>query len=149
MFVGSGCGVSGLSFFQDDRISINTPSDQAEVSAPLTVQWTVKDFSVGPGMGSFGILVDRTPPKPGKTLASMFGGGDACRSEAECGAAPFLAERNVYATSDTTLILDRLPKRTGDDRNRHDLTIVLLDAQGRRVGEGAWTVQVDVRTDKR
>ena len=149
MFAGSGCGTSGLSFLQDDRVHIVTPSDRSDVSLPLAITWTVADFGVGPGAGSFGIVVDRTPPAPGETLASMFSGTDACRSEAECGDASFLAQRNVYTTQLTTLTFDRLPRgSSGDARNRHEITIVLLDRDGRRVGEGAWAVQVDVRTNR-
>lgn len=144
------CGISGLSFVQDERVDIVRPKDRAEVQVPITIAWTVKDFAVGPGAGSFGVFVDRAPTRSGKTLAWLFRGEDTCKGddgEKLCATPDFLSQRNVFQTTDTEFTLQLVPKLTGDDRRRqfHEATIILLDEQGRRVGEGAWSIQFEVK----
>ena len=144
------CGVSGLSFKQDKRVDIVRPRDRAEVRLPITVAWTVKDFSVGPGEGSFAVLIDREPPRPGKTLPWLFRGNDSCKGvegKALCATTEFLEQRNVFQTTETSFTVRQVNKLTGNEKRRqfHEVIVVLLDAQGRRVGEGAWSVQVDVK----
>ncbi len=149
LVVAPGCGVRGLSFVQDDRVDIVAPDDLAEVRLPLTVDWDVEGFEVGEGSGSFGVLVDRAPPPPGRTLEWLFRDDDLCRGPggAElCGDPQFLVDRGVHRTDASELVLGRVARRTGDDRRRelHEVTVVLLDAEGRRVGEGAWSVEFEI-----
>lgn len=146
------CGVNGLSFVQDERVDIVRPGDRDEVQVPVTIEWTVKDFAVGPGAGSFGVFVDRAPQRSGKTLSWLFRGDDSCKGadgEKLCATPEFLAQRNVFQTSDTEFTIEIVPKLTGNERRRefHEATIVLLDEQGRRIGEGAWSVQFEVKDD--
>lgn len=133
-----------LSFVQDARIDIVAPTDRQQVRLPVRVDWTARDFD-----GTFGVLVDREPPRPGKTLASIFNSADICKGvdgAAECAKASFLEERGVFETDDTSIRITRLPEKTdGDRREFHDVTIVLLDANGRRIGESGWTVQFELK----
>jgi hypothetical protein len=144
----SACGVHGLSFKADTRVDIIRPGDRDEVRLPLTVDWTAKGFAVGQGRGSFGLLLDREPPRPGKTLAWLFRGDRSCKGEsgeALCQTRDFLARHQVFRTTKTSFTIDLVPRLSGNDRRRqfHEFTLVLLDADGRRVGEGAWSVQFE------
>jgi hypothetical protein len=143
------CGVRGLSFKADDRVDIIRPRDRDEVRLPLTVEWTVHDFAVGAGKGSFGVLLDQAPPRPGKTLAWLFRGDRSCKGasgKALCQTPEFLERRKAYQTTDTSFTIDLVPRLSGNDRRRqfHEFTVVLLDRAGARIGEGAWSVQFQV-----
>ena len=146
-----GCAVRGLAFVEDTRIDIVRPKDRSEVRLPVTLRWTVEDFAVGAGRGSFAVLVDRAPPRPGKTLAWLFRGDVGCKgaAAARCGAPEFLADRSIFTTTDTSLTLNRVPRLAGNESQRqlHEATLVLLDGAGRRVGESAWSVQFEVEDD--
>src|SRR3954449_7464875 len=61
----SGCVPQGLAFRVDDRLDITSPKDRAEVTLPLTVSWTVRDFTVDKSgatgtkdTGYFAVFVD-------------------------------------------------------------------------------------------
>jgi hypothetical protein len=141
----AGCGVHGLSFVQDKRVDITAPKERSKVALPVTVAWTAK----GDAHHSFAVLVDQAPPRTGKTLPWLYRGMDSCRGETGrqlCATPAFLAGRNVFRTSQTHFTVDHVNRFTGNDRRRqfHEVTVVLLDAQGRRVGEGAWSVQFEV-----
>jgi hypothetical protein len=149
LLASSACGVHGLSFVQDKRVEVVRPKDRSKVRIPLTVRWTVKDFPVGQGAGSFGVFVDRAPQPSGRTLAWPFRGDSGCKGSAAaaCGTPDFLAQRNVFRTADTNFTVDQVTRLTGSQAGRplHEVTIVLLDAAGKRVGEGAWSVQFEVK----
>lgn len=138
------CGVHGLSFVQDKRVHITAPRERSKLSLPVTVTWTAKSFS-----GAFGVLVDQAPPRTGETLPWLFRGRDTCRGDAGeklCATPAFLAGQNVFHTTKRHFTVERVNRFTGNDRRRqfHELTIVLLDREGRRIGEGAWSVQFEV-----
>ena len=143
-FMTTACGVHGLSFVQDKRVDITAPRERSKVTLPVSIAWTVKNFH-----GSFGVLVDQAPPRSGETLPWLFRGLDTCRGDtgkALCQTRAFLAGRNVFETARPRFTVDHVDRFTGNDRRRqfHEVTVVLLDAQGRRVGEGAWSVQFEV-----
>jgi hypothetical protein len=147
------CGVSGLSFVQDERVDIPAPKDRSEVRVPVTVRWDVKNFAVGTGKGSFGVFIDRAPQRPGKTQAWIFRGNDSCRGtsfKTLCGTDDFLAQRYVFHTTANHFTVDQVPRLIGSQAGRqlHEVTIVLLDAKGERIGEGAWSVQFEVKETK-
>ena len=143
----SGCGIRGLNFVQDDRVRIVAPRDNAEVRVPFTVEWTVEDFDVtGPDAGSFGVFVDRAPPGPGKTLASLASGDAVCRATKGCPDEAYLASHRAYTTTETSFRIEQLPELTRDRaRESHEVTVVLLDGTGRRIGESAFRVEFHVR----
>lgn len=144
--VASGCGVSNLAFTQDDRLSFVTPDDRAEVTLPLTVKWRVEDFDV-PGDGSFAVFVDRAPQPPGKPMEWHARGDDSCRPTAGCPDETWFAQRHIFPTTETELTIDQLPSRSDDRRELHEITVVLLDRQGRRVGETGWTLEFQVERE--
>ena len=145
------CGFRGLSFVQDERVDITHPGDRDEVALPLRVTWTVEDFTVGPGKGSFGVLVDRTPPQPGKTLGWIFRGDAACKGTSAplCAKRDFLAQRNVFRTTARSFTITQVARLAGSQSGRqfHEVTVVLLDEAGKRVGEGAWSAQFEVKDE--
>ena len=143
--VASACSLSGLSFRQDDRLTFVAPEDRAEVTLPLTVRWSVDDFEVGPGAGSFAVFVDRAPQPPGKPLEHLARDDESCELSPTCPDDQWYADRYVFPTTQTQLRLERLPARSDDRREFHEVTVVLLDDRGRRVGETAWTLEFQVK----
>jgi hypothetical protein len=133
----SGCGVSGLSFVQDDRIDVIAPEDRADVTLPVTVRWTVEDFD-----GTFGVFVDRAPVPAGKTLEWLARDDDVCKATPQCPSTEWFADRNVYTTAETEITLDDIPELDRDEsRELHEVAIILLDDDGRRIGESAFDVE--------
>lgn len=139
------CAVTGLSFVQDDRVRIVEPEPNAKLSLPFEVRWDVEGYD-----GSFAVFIDRSPVKPNQTLEALVPERDTvCRTDPDCPDAEWLADRNVYVTTDTSLMLEHLPDRRENDStgDRHELTIVLLDEDGRRSGESAFTREFLVERD--
>jgi hypothetical protein len=147
----SGCGIRGLNFVKDERVRIQAPRPNAEVRVPFDVRWTVEDFDVaGPDGGSFGVFVDREPPRPGRTLASLAEDDVVCKATAGCPDANYLASHRAYTTTGTSFRVEQLPELTRDrQREAHEVTVVLLDGEGRRIGESAFRVEFHVRRDVR
>ena len=146
------CGVGGLSFTQDTRVDIVHPDDRKTISLPLTVEWTVKDFAIGEGSGSFGVFVDRAPQPSGRTLSWLVRGDRSCKGTGAplCAKPEFLAQHSVYQTTEKSFTVEQVDRLAGCGSNRqHELTVVLLDAEGKRVGEGAWSVLFKVKGEKK
>ena len=142
LFVLPSCGVSELNFKEDERVTITAPGDRAEVQLPLTVTWTVRDFD-----GTFGVYVDRAPQPPGKPQSWFAREDDQCASTPECPDEAYLAQRNVFATTDTSFLIERLPRPSSNAPKRrefHEVTIVLLDSEGERIGESAFVREFEV-----
>ena len=125
----SGCGP--LLFRQDHRLTIQSPSDRSTVRAPLTIHWTARNFTP-PTDGRFAVFLDRDPQPPGDSLDYFP------KAQRTMG---------IFVVSSTSLRIDTfqrdfsLPKA---DQNRHDVTVILLDRNGRRVGESAAFAQFKV-----
>ena len=137
------CGVEGLNFVQDDRVRITAPRDRAEVRLPVTLRWSAKDFD-----GTYAVFVDRAPVPPGRTLAWLARDDDLCKETPGCPNTAWFNDRDVYATTSTELTIDDLPDLTdGERRDFHEASVILLDDEGRRVGEAAFTVEFQVAHD--
>ena len=148
-----GFGTRGLAFTNDDRVEITSPEDRQKLRLPVTIDWTIDDFEVtGPGRGSgdregyFAVFVDRSPMPPGKTLRHIAKDDRSCRVDDGCPDAEYLAARGVYTTTETELVLEMMSKTARDGRREfHDVTVVLLDPDGRRIGESAWHVRFELQ----
>jgi hypothetical protein len=119
-----GCGVHDLALREDDRVSITSPGDGDDVRLPLTVRWTAHDLDGGGAHGTtFGIVIDEALPRPGK-----------------------VPDEHVLRTTRTSIVLDQLgsSNRPGG-RGGHVITIIRLDGEGRRQGEGAWRIRIDLK----
>jgi hypothetical protein len=136
----------GLAFAQDRRLEITSPRGQVTVTLPLVVRWSMKDFRVtgpdgnaDPNAGYFAVFLDRSPIPPGKPLSWIARGDKRCRRIPGCPDDQYFVDRHVYPTSTTELALRLLPDQgTNSGRETHEVTIVLLDGGGRRIGENAW-----------
>lgn len=136
------CSVNGLAFKQDERVSFVEPGDRDEVEVPLEVRWRATDLPLGT---SYAVFVDRAPQPPGKTVAWLFRDDDACERDPSCPNEEFLAVRDIYLTREPRLTIERLrDQQEGTRREFHEITVVLLDAKGRRIGESAFSREVQV-----
>lgn len=148
----TGCVPQGIAFRTDTRLSIVSPRDRATVTLPVTLRWDVRDFTVAepggpvqPDTGYFAVFLDSTPMPPGKPLRYVARTDDSCREADGCPSEQYLNDRNVYTTTQTRLVLSRLPQTAADGkRERHRATIVLLDSQTRRIGESAFELTFDL-----
>ncbi len=138
------CGVGGLNFVKDDRLSITAPRDRATVTLPVTVRWDIERFD-----GTFAVFVDRAPLPSGKTLRWLARDDELCATTPGCPDDLWFSNRNIYRTSDTTLTLTELPELDrAEQREFHEVTIVLLGRDGRRVGESAFAVEFEINKGK-
>lgn len=155
LLASSGCGVRGLNFVEDERVEITFPTDRAAVSLPVTITWQVRDFEVTGSdtarrsdAGYFGVYVNRAPQPPGRTQAWLVREDERCRRIPGCPDEEFLAQQDVHSTTETRFTIERLPAPTGDAvrrRELHEVTIVLLNGRGERIGEAAFTREFEVQ----
>lgn len=144
------CGVEGLNFVRDDRVQITAPEERSQVRLPVTVEWEVEDFEVaGPGQdaedaGFFGVFVDRAPQPPGEPLEWHARDDDGCVAARGCPDEEWFERRRIFVTTESSLVIEALARGEDDRRELHEVTIVLLDGQGRRIGESAWDVEFEV-----
>ena len=115
------------------------------MTVPFDVAWTLDDRL--PTEQQFAVLVDTSPPRPGAPITDLLPPSQqntrAC--DAPCQAAA-LEARGVYVTRAASQEIPVLPRPTGvsaDRARRHTITVVVLDSEGRRVGEVADSVDVD------
>lgn len=129
------CAVNGLSFSKDDRVTITAPRESDRVELPLEVSWEVEDFD-----GTFAVFFDRTPMRANQTVLSLVDEDDPCRRRGQCPDDDWLRDRHIYITTETSVRVEALPDLRDNDRSpdRHQVTIVLLDTAGRRIGESAF-----------
>jgi hypothetical protein len=117
----AGCGP--YLFRQSDRIQLTYPSDHSTVPQPLTVRWTAQEFQA-PRDGSFAVFIDRDPMPPGDSMADF----------------PIRSRDGIHLLTTTSLHIDVLNRQVGVDpaeQDHHDVTVVLLDPSGHRIGEYA------------
>ena len=138
----SACSTHGLAFRADDRVEIVHPHDGADVRLPVRLRWR---SALGPGT-YFAAFVDRAPIRPGESLRVLA--DETCDRTPRCFDLQYLRDRYVFVTDDESLVLETLPQ-TGTPglggRDRHEATIVLIDADGRRVGEAAYAIEFEVK----
>ena len=140
----AGCGVDGLAFTEDERLDIVRPGHDDEVALPVELAWDVDPGPLADGTYRFGVLIDRSPPPPGKALAWLFRDDDSCGDDG-CPDPAYRAERGVFETADTRLRVAQMPLNVDRrDQADHEATVVLLDRDGKRVGESAWVVEFSV-----
>ncbi|MEX2555950.1 MAG: hypothetical protein WEB06_09980 [Actinomycetota bacterium] len=141
-----GCQVRGIDLVQDTRLRITAPADRSTVTLPIEVRWTVRD--IPPGQRRFLVIVDGSPQPPGKGLDWFARNDDVCRATRGCPDTRYLENNHIFLTRDTSLTIPALAPRADEPaarRHRHDVTVVLVDAQGLRVGEAAAFVEFTVR----
>jgi len=132
----SGCTLSGLSFRKDGRLTIENLADRSEITIPYLLEFSFAGTLSPTGASAFGVLIDWTPPPPGKTLASLLDNDPACSDPLGCPEG-YLERNRITVTTETSIMIDNVPVGTDrqESRGYHEITIVLVDAEGRRVGE--------------
>lgn len=148
-----GLSVTGLNFFEDERVSFVEPRHREVVALPVTLRWDVDGFDVVPpdghsrdsDKGYFAVLLNADPMPPGDGLEYFARRDESCLRSATCPDEAYLAERGIHLVVGTELTLDALrDTRRHDERHRSDLqeaSIILLDQSGRRIGESVWFVR--------
>lgn len=130
------CRVSGLAFARDETVRIGAPATGAVVTLPVTVRWT------GAAGQRFAVLVDRAAMAPGASLKG-FCVDELCKHTDGMPDAAYLARLNVFLTTSTSFVVESV---TDTGRGGvHQVTVVILDAAGRRRGETAPFVEFAVR----
>lgn len=127
----SGCG-DGYLYRNDHRVTIESPGSFASVAQRFTVRWTARDFQA-PRDGRYAVLFDLAPPGPGDTL------GDIPPVER-----PFVKVVDDTQVQAPFFVPDS--NATGPLQDHHEVTVILLDPQGRRISETAGFVEFDVNT---
>jgi hypothetical protein len=145
----TGCtDLSQLQFHVDHYVKFTAPEARSKTTLPVKLQWQVDGFRVaGPTSGEpptkdagyFALFVDRAPIKPGQSLAAVAGDDAACLPP-DCPDKQYLADRQVYTTDKDHYTLHQVftIEDNRDDWQLHDVTIVLLDTSGHRIGEHAY-----------
>lgn len=150
------CGFSGLSFKVDERLQITAPQEREIVRLPLKVDWDIEGFAVtGPtssdadDSGYFGVFIDARPQPPGEPLSYFARDDDSCRAADGCPDEEYFAQRGIYTAADTEFTIDLLPRPTDENRREiHEVTVVLLDGKGARIGESAWAIEFEVERNQ-
>lgn len=154
-----GCATRGLNFVQDKRVTITSPGDRALVKPPVTIQWRARNFQVTGkdgkrrnDAGYFGIYVDRAPQPPGRTQEWIVREDQVCNTTPGCPNQAYLAGLNIHGTNETAFTIERLvdirPETQKDRREFHEVTIVLLNGKGERIGESAFSVEFELDRDE-
>lgn len=128
LLISSGCG--NLLFRQTHRITVLTPNNYSTIREPVVVSWKVRDFLVGQD-GTQVVFVDRSPMPPGRTIEHF----------------ERLDREGIFQTDNSSIrfdVLSPVMSNASSERNHHEITIVLLDRAGRRIGEEAGFVQFNI-----
>lgn len=145
LLAGAGCQFRDIDLVVDDRVEIVEPADRSEVAAPFDIRWTARDLPIGT---RFVLVIDGTPPPPGRGLDWYARDDDSCRPADGCPDSTYLARRNVFETEQQRHRVDALapdPSAPPSRRDHHEATVFLLDADGRRIGEAAAHVEFRIR----
>jgi hypothetical protein len=153
----AGCATSlkGLEFHNDNRLKITSPHENDKVTAPFTLRWTMRDFTVaaagkGPvnnDTGYFAIFVDKAPVKAGHTLNDVNKNTPSCKDSAECTTKSYLAREQVYTTTKDEFRIGSVADLVGNNESTqyHTATVILMDTSGHRISESAWSVEFRMR----
>ena len=142
------CGSDGqLAFRRDDRVEIVQPKDEQEVRLPVRLRWKADLDRRVNGERYFAVFVDRPPVAPGQSLSTLA--DESCERTPGCPDREYLEDRYVFVTDKTALDLDVVPQPASSQRtgakDRHEAVIVLVDGEGRRVGEASYRVSFGIK----
>lgn len=149
VLVTSACAFDGLAFVQDTRLAISAPTPRETVELPVTVTWETTEDVLPPG-GAYGVYVDGRPQPPGEPLSWFAIDDDACERDPTCPDEDYYRRRDVHVTDRGSFTIEQLPTTSDDGRReRHEVTVVLLDAETRRIGESAWSIEFELEREDR
>jgi len=135
-------------------VKIVSPQNHSSQRLPVTVRWTSHGFKVTgpdgaarPDAGYYALFLDREPPAPGQPVSVLAKDDPRCSPRDGCPDAKWFADHHIYPTTATQFVIDVLPTFSKEDREKfHEVTVVLLDGTGRRIGESAFSVEFKVRS---
>ena len=129
-------------------ITITSPAGLSDVSAPLTVRWTSSGIALPPG-DEYAVVLDDSPPGQGQLLRlTVCSDNGLLPPPPGATRSPCRDQRyRVGLTTSSSLMIRCIPD--GDDgaalpNGWHVVSVVLLDAQGDRVGSDAATATFHV-----
>lgn len=135
----AGCSGAPITFSADQSVHITSPAPLATVSVPFQASWSTG----GHAHARYAVFLDSAPMAPGSTLRQLA--GTSCKDQVHCPNAAFLAGIGVYLTASNRVVVPALPALAGTDGREphpvHTLTIVAINAAGRRIGAGAWETE--------
>jgi hypothetical protein len=154
-----GCGLlhpADLNYRVDHRLHFLGPPARGLVTTPLTVRWTISGFTVHPpggptpprrDQGYFAVFVDRAPIRPGESMRAVAADDLRCLHAPGCPDEAYLEARMVYTTRVPSLTVEHVPPLRGSAERvqLHTITVVLMDTDGRRIGESSWALDVRMR----
>lgn len=151
------CQLEGLAFTEDRRVEILAPDYRELVDLPVTVDWQVTNDKLAQRLGSdiqFGVFVDIDPQPPGEPLSYFARNDPTCERPGSCSGIQYLRQRGIHTTSETEMTFRTLPIAAGVDLERgdpdfHEVTLILLDNEGVRIGESAWAIIFEVNRGAR
>jgi hypothetical protein len=117
-----GC-TDGLLFRATTTIVLDNPANDATVSIPFTARWHLEPGVIPPA--AYGVFIDSTPPRPGEAVDP-----DALSVDVPL----------AFVTPSTSLLISEVPRKKtvlDEDKDKHEITVVGLDAQSRRIDESA------------
>lgn len=152
MVATTGCTTEGLAFKKDERVEIVSPGYREAVELPVTIDWEVGDEELQSDLSSeltFGVYVDIDAQPPGESLEYFARDDLECRESPTCPDERYLRQRGIHTTTDTEITFNQLPIAPGVDIDRgesdfHEVTLVLLDENGIRVGESGWLIIFEI-----
>jgi hypothetical protein len=152
LLVAGGCTTQGLAFVQDRRVEIVEPGGRERVDLPVRVAWEVTDDNLRTELQSgtrFGVYVDVDPQPPGQPLEYFARDDKRCQASSTCPDERYFRQRGIHTTTATEITFPTLAIAPGVDLDRgdpdfHEMTIVLLDDEGVRIGESAWSITFEV-----
>jgi len=144
--VSAACAHAPL-FSTDRSVRIVSPAPMATVAAPVQVSWHAAHLPTG--AAQFVVFVDSPPIHPGQNLRAIASGDASCKPQAGCPDAAYLAARDIFLTKHDDVSIPFVAALSGleghDSLAIHEVTVVLVDARGTRVGEYTYSVQFRVR----
>lgn len=112
----SGCSTHGLLFRDPGYLKIISPKQGAHLRNGVTVVWRLASSRHA---ASYAVFLDRAPQAPGDRLPTDRTG--------------------IVVTPSTSATFDDVPPKangvSAKDKRTHELTVILLDGAGRRLGE--------------
>jgi hypothetical protein len=133
------CACAGpRAFAGDDRVWIVAPTALSTVTPPFTVRWTASGDAA-----AYAVFVDRDPIRPGHGFRDVA--DDQCKRLPHCPDVFYLATRNIYVSTSSSVQIPVLPVVGGaagaETHAAHVATLVRLDSRLHRVGDAFWTVE--------
>ena len=146
------CTTEGLAFIRDERVRIVEPSYREELQLPATLDWEVTDPDLSAQIGTelmFGVYRDIDPQPPGENMEYFARNDPACMRSTECPDEQYLRQLGIQTTTETEFTWQQLPIAPGVDLERghsdfHDVTLILVNGSGARVGESAWHIVFEI-----